>query len=164
MTDKEVSFITDLHGKKTHAILPINVYNQLISLGELVKNTAPLGGHELYTFSIRNISAKGYPDGTRSKPNFIVIKGSQAVLMPVESVPNNISNIREDLLSDGTLELDPVNNCFVFAKDLKFQSASAAAAVVAGNVRNGLDVWINREGFTLKESGYGIKKAKRAKK
>ena len=163
MAEKEVSFITDLQGKKTHAILPINVYNQLIALRELVKNTAPLGAHEIYTFSIRNISAKGYPEGTRSKPHFVVLKGSQAVLQPVESVPQNISNIREDLLSDGTLELDPVNNCFVFAKDLKFQSASAAAAIVAGNVRNGLDVWINREGFTLKESGYGLKKTKRAK-
>jgi hypothetical protein len=162
MTNKEVHFITDAKGKKTHAILPIDTYNQLVALKGLLKHTAPIGEHEFYTFSIKNASAKGYPDGTRSKPYFVVVKGSQAVLEPVQSIPPHIAKQREDLLSDGTLELDPVNNCFVFIKDLKFSSASTAAAIIAGNVRNGLDVWTNREGFSLKESGYGLKKSKNA--
>jgi len=158
MKDREVSFITDIHGRKTHAIIPIEVYSQITALKDLIRNTAPIGSHELYSFSLKNTCARGYPDGTRSKPYFVVIKDSQAVLMPVQSVPPNIEKIREELLADGTLELDPYNNCFVFTKDVQFKSPSSAAAIVAGNVRNGLDVWVNREGFSLKESGFGLKK------
>lgn len=160
MADREVHFITDKKGKRTHAIIPIEVYTQLVALKGLLKHTAPLGDHELYTFSIKNLTAKGYPEGTRSKPYFVVTKGSQAVLEHVSSTPEHVDEQREKLLSDGALKLDPENNCFVFTKDLKFKSASLAAAIVAGNVRNGLDVWVNREGFSLKQSGYGVKSKK----
>ena len=80
MADREVHFITDEKGKRTQAIIPIEVYTQLVALKGLLKHTAPLGDHELYTFSIKNLTAKGYPEGTRSKPYFVVTKGSQAVL------------------------------------------------------------------------------------
>lgn len=160
MADREVHFITDEKGKRTHAIIPIEVYTQLVALKGVLKHTAPLGDHELYTFSIKNLTAKGYPEGTRSKPYFVVTKGSQAVLEHVSSTPEHVDEQREKLLSDGALKLDPENNCFVFTKDLKFKSASLAAAIVAGNVRNGLDVWVNREGFSLKQSGYGVKSKK----
>lgn len=162
MKDSDVLFITNKNGMKTHAVLPIELYSKLIALKGLLKVTAPLGEHELYTFSCQNVSAKGYPFGTRRKPYFYVTKDSQAVLMPVSSVPDHIQQMREELLSDRTLQLDPPNNCFVFTKDYKFQSPSAAAAIIAGTVRNGLDVWLNREGFSLKDSGFGIKVKKRA--
>ena len=140
MAESETRFITDKNGNRTHAVIPYSVYEQLIAL---------------------NAVAKGYPEGIRQKPEFVILKGSQAVLEPVESVPEHVQNLREDLLSEGTLELDIQNNCFVFVKDLKLPSASTAAAIVAGNVRNGLDVWVNREGFSLKESGFGVKNKKR---
>ena len=160
MADREVHLNTKEKGKRTHAIISIEVYTQLVALKGLLKHTAPLGDHELYTFSIKNLTAKGYPEGTRSKPYFVVTKGSQAVLEHVSSTPEHVDEQREKLLSDGALKLDPENNCFVFTKDLKFKSASLAAAIVAGNVRNGLDVWVNREGFSLKRSGYGVKSKK----
>ena len=143
MAESETRFITDKNGNRTHAVIPYSVYEQLIALN----------------LSVKNAVAKGYPEGIRQKPEFVILKGSQAVLEPVESVPEHVQNLREDLLSEGTLELDIQNNCFVFVKDLKLPSASTAAAIVAGNVRNGL--WVNREGFSLKESGFGVKNKKR---
>ena len=118
MKDLEVSFITNKNGKKTHAIIPIEIYKQLTALKSLIKYSAPLSANELYTFSCQNVTAHGYPKGTRHKPFFLV------------------------------------------TKDTQFQSASAAAAIIAGTVRNGLDVWTNREGFSLKESGFGKKTKK----
>lgn len=154
---QEVLFITNKHGKTTHALIPIETYHQLLALKDLVKQTAKLGENEIYTFSCQKVIAKGYPVGTRSKPQFIVQQGSQSVLLNVDSTPEHISNLREQLLSDETLKLDPQNNCFIFTKDMQFSSPSAAASIIAGNVRNGLDVWINRHGFSLKQSGYGKK-------
>ena len=163
MADREVQFITDSKGKKTHAIISIETYNQLVGLKALLKPAIPLGHHELYFFSYQNITAKGYPTGTRSKPYFVVTKNSQAASNSGNSVPSNVSKIREELLGNGILQLDAEHNCFVFNHDFKFQSASAAATIIAGYVRSGLDVWVNREGFSLKQSGFGVKHKKKAK-
>ena len=103
----------------------------------------------------KHITAHGYPSGRRFKPSFVILKGSKAALICVKSLPANVTELREQLKDSGKLELDQENNCFVFTSDVEFSSASSAAAVVAGNVRNGLDVWINREGFSLKHSGFG---------
>ena len=158
MEDKSIQFITDKNGRKTHAIIPIDVYKDLLSIKSILKHTATLGTNELYTLTIKNVTATGYPSGTRSKPDFIVLRNSQAVLMETDSVPPHIQAKREEFLGDGTLALDPENNCFIFTKDVRFQSPSSAAAIVSGNVRNGLDVWINREGVSLNRSGFGLKK------
>lgn len=160
MKSESVKFITDKNGNRQYAVVPYHVYEELLRLKDLFKNVAPLGSHEIYTFTIRHLKAEGYPDGIRSKPGFTVIKDSQAALETVASTPLHIKELRESLLGDGSLTLDPENNCFVFSRDVHFLSPSTAAAIVAGNVRNGLDVWINREGFTLKRSGYGVKKEK----
>lgn len=161
MSESQTKFITDRFGNRTHAVIPYSVYEQLIALKGLFTPVSKLGDHEIYTLCVKNAVAKGYPEGIRNKPEFVILKGSQAVLEPVGSVPEHVQKLREDLLSDQTLELDIANNCFIFIKDLKLPSASTAAALVAGNVRNGLDAWVNREGFTLKESGYGVKNKKR---
>ncbi len=161
MSDKEVLFITDAAGNKTHAVVPIETYKAFLALRQMIAPTAPVTEHEIYTLSLKGVTARGYPTGVRSRPDFVIIKGSQAVLATVDSLPEHIANFREELLGSETLKLDPEHNCFVFTKDLSFKSASFAAAVVSGNVRNGLEVWINREGFSLKESGYGVKKTGR---
>ncbi len=160
MAYKEVLFLTDAQGIKTHAVIPIEVYNQLLSLKGLIKDTVPLGTHEMYTFSVKGAIASGFPEGSRRKPHFVVVAGSYAALRPSQSTPAHIQDFREKLLADGTLKLNPEKNCFEFTKDIQFKSPSMAATIVAGNVRNGLDVWLNREGFSLKSSGYGIKKKK----
>lgn len=157
----QVLFITNDIGQKTHAIVPIEIYQDLMALKDMIGHTAPITDKEIYTLGIRELTARGYPSGSRVKPSFVIIRDSQAVLETVESLPEHIREYRENLLGEEKLKLDPEHNCFVFTQDLTLPSASFAAALVSGNVRNGLDAWVNREGFSLKESGYGVKRKKR---
>ena len=125
--------------------MPIATYNALMGLADLVKNTSRIGRHEIYVLKIKNVIARGYPDGPRKRPAFVLIKDSQAVLEGADSLPQHVKELREKLLDEGKLRLDPENECFTLTQDLRLKR----------NVRNGLDVWMNREGFSLKESGYG---------
>ena len=154
----EVLFITDEHGQKTHAILPIETYQSLMALRDMLKSSAPLSEQELYTLSLRDLSATGYPTGNRHRPSFVLVKKSQAVLRIASSLPEHIRTFREQLLDQGKLVLDAEHNCFCLTEDLVTPSSSFAAALVTGSVRDGLKLWKNREGFSLKESGYGIKR------
>lgn len=153
----KVSFICDQNGKKTHAVVPIDVYRSLISLREMLKPQALPSGEEIYTLAVKNLAATGYPTGDRTHPYFLVIKGSQASLSTANSLPKHIKLSREQLIADGKLSKDNKHDCLVFTENMQFKSPSFAAAIIAGNIRNGMDVWISREGFTLKQSGYGIK-------
>ncbi len=155
MSSQNIYFLTDKNGRKTHAVLPIETYEALIGLADMVKNTATISHNEIYTFKVKNVIAQGYPQGPRTHASFMLIKNSQLVLKTVESLPKHIKEMREKLLGEGALELDAVHECFVLKKDLLVKSSSVAAALVSGNVRNGLDVWLNREGFSLKRSGFG---------
>lgn len=161
MSSQDIYFLTDSNGHKTHAVMPIATYEELLSLAEMVKYTATKSRNEIYSYKSKRLVATGYPIGVRSKPGFVLIKGAQVALNTVASLPDHIRELREEYLGDGTLILDAEHSCFVTTKDLKLQSPSIAACIVAGNVRNGLSVWMNREGFSLKDSGYGIKKTAR---
>ncbi|MGN0914824.1 MAG: DUF4357 domain-containing protein [Succinivibrio sp.] len=154
MDSKSVSFLTGHTGKVTHAVIPIELYRQLLSVRSLLGSVGRSSADEIYTLNVRNVTARGYPTGSKVKPGFLVLKGSQVVLIEKDSVPEHIKNIRESYLGDGTFELDAEHNCFVLTKDLQFKSPSAAAAIIAGTVRAGPDVWLNSEGFSLKESGF----------
>ena len=160
MSAQNIYFLTDEHGRKTHAVMPIETYEALMGLYDMVKNTATVSHNEIYTFKVKNVIAQGYPKGPRTHASFVLIKDSQLVLDTVESLPEHIKQMRDKLLGDGTLELDAAHECFVLQKDLPLKSSSLAAALVSGNVRNGLDVWLNREGFSLKRSGYGPKSSR----
>ena len=135
--------------------MPIATYEALLGLADLVKDTTRTGRHEIYVLKIKNVLARGYPDGPRKRPAFVLIKDSQAVLNAVDSLPSHVKELRDQLLDEGKLRLDPEHECFTLTQDIRVKSCSLAAALVSGNVRNGLDVWINREGFSLKDSGYG---------
>lgn len=158
MSSQDIYFLTDSNGHKTHAVMPIATYEELLSLREMVKYTASRSHNEIYTLKSHKIIATGYPIGPRSKPGFVLIKGSQASLRTVGSLPEHIKALREEYLGDGTLVLDAEHSCFITTKDLRLPSPSIAASMISGNVRNGLSIWINREGFSLKKSGYGIKR------
>lgn len=147
-------FLLNEKGEKTHAVVPLATYESLLALRAML-SAAPLSDHEIYTLNFKGLCASGYPEGGRLRPRFLVIKGSQAVLQVASSLPENIQEAREKLLDKEILQLDPQHNCFVFSADFQFQSPSQAACVISGSVRNGLDVWLNREGFSLKRSGYG---------
>ncbi|HAH71449.1 MAG TPA: DUF4357 domain-containing protein [Succinivibrionaceae bacterium] len=157
MSTQTIYFLTDDQGNKTHAVLPIELYESLLGLKDMVNCSASLSQHEIYTFRIKNVIAQGYPTGPRSHPAFVIIKGSQITLQTVGSVPKHITEFRDKLLDEEKLRFDAQSGCLTTCTDLVLKSSSMAATLVAGNVRNGLDVWINREGFSLKDSGYGAK-------
>lgn len=153
--NNKVLFIVDKDGKKTHALLPIEAYNALLGFKELLKNTNNVSDNELYSFHAKNVSAKGFPCGKRTSPRFVVVKGSQAALIDTVSLPQKVKDEKEKLLNNNIIVIDYEKNCFIFEKDYEFSSPSSAASLICGNVRNGLDVFVNRNGFSLKQSGYG---------
>ena len=152
-----IYFLTDGLGNKTHAVMPIALYEELLALLDLARGPAGRADREVYTLRKGGLTARGYPDGRRSAPSFVLIKGSQAALEAVESLPPHAREVRERLLGDGRLVLDPKAGCFTLGCDLKLNSPSLAAAVVTGSVRNGLDAWRSSAGFSLKQSGFGVK-------
>ncbi len=66
-----------------------------------------------------------------------------------ESCPRSIAVLREKLTKSGLISPDRFQ--FVMNADYDFDSSSAAAQFLTGYSRNGLDVWKNREGKTLKQ-------------
>lgn len=164
MIDNEVVFVTDKNGKKTHAIVPIDTYKALMELKGILKHTASLSSNEIYTYQVKNVRASGYPQGMRQKPRFVITKDSQVTLYCANTLPQYIVDLKDHLIDTGVIVLDPQNNCFVFTKDYEFQSVSRAASLIAGTLRPGLDVFLNREGFSLKDSGYGHKIKKKTGK
>ena len=57
--------------------------------------------------------------------------------------------MRQRLKDEGILSI--ADDHLVFTRDEEFSSPSAAAAVVHGGHANGLTVWKNKDGKTLKE-------------
>jgi len=86
--------------------------------------------------------------GLRNTDGFIVKKGSQAVS---ENRPSagRWGKKRNELIDQGVL-VDKGGN-LEFSKDHQFSSPSAAGAAVRGGSSNGLTVWKNSSGQTLKE-------------
>ena len=88
---------------------------------------------------------------TQSTTGFVVFKGSQAVLeeRPAAYKYPWVVNFRKRLIEDGTLVAN--GGVLIFSKDAEFPSPSSAAAVVCGGTANGLAVWKDQDGKTLKE-------------
>lgn len=85
-------------------------------------------------------------------PNgIVVLAGSQAVLdeRPSSKKWPWAHNMRQNLIDEGALTAKVDH--LVFNRDTEFSSPSAAAAVVHGGHTNGLLVWKNKDGKTLKE-------------
>jgi len=76
---------------------------------------------------------------------FIVFKGSQICSETRSSCRSWVKKRREELISSGK-----ITDC-VFTEDTIFSSPSAAAAVIFGGETNGLIVWKNVDGLTLKQ-------------
>ncbi len=65
--------------------------------------------------------------------------------LSVNSLGNNIIQLREQYLADGTI----VNN--KFTREILFTSPSAASDFILGNSTSGPIMWKNEDGVTLKE-------------
>lgn len=90
--------------------------------------------------------------GRRTSTGFVVFEGSQAVLENRPSAPTQhpfVVNLRERLITDGTLKRE--EHYLTFTKDAEFSSPSAAAAVVHGGRANGPLSWKTRDGRTLRQ-------------
>jgi hypothetical protein len=82
---------------------------------------------------------------------FVVFKGSQAKAT-VQSLKGSYKNLRDQLLQDGKLVADQSTGDLRFKADIPFNSTSAAAAVIAGHAKNGLESWkVKDTGQTYKD-------------
>ncbi|MGV2705425.1 UNVERIFIED_CONTAM: DUF3780 and DUF4357 domain-containing protein [Aeromonas salmonicida] len=109
----------------------------------------------LFLFEAKQAKAVGNPVGEMSSPEFLVKKGSTANIALAKSLRPAIRELRQKLLDEGVL----VKKGYVysFTHEYLFQSPSAAACVIAGNPRSGMDAWRDLQGHSLKELGYGKK-------
>lgn len=154
MLNKQVNFIVDAQGNRIAAVVPIDIYDDLMTLQKALSSAKP-GDKEAYHFLVKDAQAKGYPVGKPQKPGFLVLKGSVATLEQAGSLRTPVIELRQSLLAKGVLVKMP--DGYVFTEDHLFNSPSLAASLIAGNNRSGLDAWSNDAGFTLKQSGFGKK-------
>ncbi len=148
-------FIVDGNGERTHVILPIAVYESLMALKEALKGSGGTGENSLFYLKKGALTATGYPDGLKTRPCFVLAKDSEISLAAAPSLYANVAAKRADLISSGVLILNSAHTCYNLTSDIKLPSPSFAAALVVGQVVNGLKLWKNREGFSLKDLGFG---------
>ncbi len=153
----ELAYIVNDKGERTHVILPLDAYNSLLALQELLKSSS-LTHDELYYLNFKQHQACGYPHGPKRCPHFVLIKGSEVALELSRSIPERIVQLKERLLDDQSLVLDPARNAFVLTRDVDCKSVSQAALLCSGMVINGMEAFKNKAGFSLRMSGYGRKK------
>ena len=84
-------------------------------------------------------------------------KGSMVSIRHAPSLRQPVIDVKNDLIMRKILVINTKLNCYELKESYLLTSPSFAASLVAGNTRNGLDVWTNQEGFSLKDSGYGPK-------
>lgn len=109
----------------------------------------------LFLFEAKQAKAVGHPVGEMSSPEFLVKKGSTANIALAKSLRPAIRELRQKLLDTGVLVKN--GNVYSFTHEYLFQSPSAAACVIAGNPRSGMDAWRDLQGHSPKGLGYGKK-------
>ncbi|EOZ7545350.1 anti-phage-associated DUF3780 domain-containing protein [Enterobacter hormaechei] len=109
----------------------------------------------LFLFEAKLAKAIGHPVGEMSSPEFLVKKGSTANISLAKSLRPAIRDLRQKLLDDGILMKR--GDVYSFEHEYQFKSPSAAACVIAGNPRSGMDAWRDLQGRSLKQLGYGKK-------
>ena len=87
--------------------------------------------------------------GFESNDQFIVERGSTAVINEVKSIHGYLTDMRSSLKDKGILEHE--GNVLRFKQNHPFGSPSAAAGVILGRSANGTIEWKNRSGTTLKQ-------------
>lgn len=108
-----------------------------------------------FLFEVKLAKAIGQPIGDKSSPEFLVKKGSTANKALAKSLRPAIRELRQQLIDNDILVKDGA--VYAFAHEYVFKSPSAAACVIAGNPRSGMDAWKDMQGHSLKDLGYGKK-------
>jgi hypothetical protein len=130
-------------------VLPVLGSDLLIPVSGSIKTDKPQK-----EFLCKNKGAVAY--GRRTEGGFVVFKDSTAVAVERPSAETQhpfVVALRKKLVKDGTLA--EKDGFFVFTKNTEFDSPSAAAAVVHGGGANGLTVWKDASGKSLKEIEQG---------
>ncbi len=109
----------------------------------------------LFLFEAKHAKAIGLPVGNKNSPEFLVKKGSTANIAIAKSLRPTIRDLRQQILEQGILVKQ--GEVYSFSQDYLFKSPSAAACVIAGNPRSGMDAWKDLRGHSLKNLGYGKK-------
>ena len=91
---------------------------------------------------------KAHAQGEYTEDGLIVFAGSTCNRPEVESVPDYLSALREQLVKDGVLEVVDTDT-LTFSKDHVFPSPSQAAMVVLARTANGWLEWKYPDGRTL---------------
>lgn len=156
----QISFIIDSQGKRQAAIIPISMYQQLIALQNLLSEDDSQSKTKAdFQFEVKLARAFGYPVGSKTRPGFVVVKGSTANLGLTESMRPAVRQLRDQLLLEHVLVES--SDRYEFLRDYQFSSPSLAACLIAGNARSGLDAWQDQWGRSLKDRGYGKKHSKK---
>lgn len=134
----------DVFLERMEQLLPVLGHDFLKPIS---KPETPAAKKDILTCEIKNIRAKG----RQTENGFLVLAGSQAVLKERPSAPRYpyYSNLRSQILSEGVLEKQ--KDYLVFVKDYEFSSPSATASIIHGGHSNGLIVWKDEQGVSLKE-------------
>ena len=136
-------------------------FDEVIGLEHLkaihLNDSKNLNSREDYFFSVKGVNASGFPLGKRTSPGFMLNKGSMVSIRHAPSLRQPVIDVKNDLIMRKILVINTKLNCYELKESYLLTSPSFAASLVAGNTRNGLDVWTNQEGFSLKDSGYGPK-------
>ena len=108
--------------------------------------TRPSNANDLL-LEVKGIKARGY----EGVSGFIVRRESQAVSDEnvAERIPVSHENLRRYLIESKVLKLEDED--YVMTVDYPFNSPSQAASVLLGASYNGLDVWKNPNGQSLKQ-------------
>ena len=109
---------------------------------------------------LKQAKTQGYPSGTLLflkykaikatgrmvlPKGFVVYKGSEYNVVVTSSCTIAIDNKRRDLMQSGKMKNG------VLTEDVQFGSPSTAAKVLIGNSVNGNIVWVDSNGYTLKQ-------------
>ncbi len=137
-----IDYARIIMGSLGHKVfIPIDDSN-ITDENEKEENTEPL-----LFLKTKNIIATG----RRTSDGFIVYKGSQISLSSSKSTSSSIFKMHEKYHK----KIDTTNNALL--EDILFTSPSSAASFITFHSANGLIMWKNKEGLTLKEIENNIK-------
>ena len=109
---------------------------------------------------LKQAKTQGYPSGTLLFLKYKALKATGRMVLPKGFVVYKDSEYNEDITSSCTAALDSKHRELmqlgkmkneVLTEDVQFGSPSSAAKVLIGNSVNGNIVWVDSNGYTLKQ-------------
>lgn len=111
----------------------------------LEENAENVTTNNEFLLASRGASATGYPT---ENDTFVVRKGSRISADKTEGLQTGYVTLRENLHQNGIIQNS------IFQQDYKFDSPSAASAVILGRSSNGRKEWKRLDGQTLAQTGH----------